>query len=412
MKILVYEHITGGGCAGEEIQPSILSEGYGMLRALILDLKVIRCNIVTFIDSRLKEFSPPLLADDEISISSQSDLHKLLRRYSQEVDGVFIIAPESNQTLQCLVEIVEESGGASLNCQVNGIERASNKMEVYKTLDRIGLQVPETRQIDIHEDIKEIKHTACDLGFPLVFKPVVGVGSSGLSVINDESQIAMAVDKMRRETKCGSSIVQKLIDGVAASVSLISTGNDALPLTLNRQIVTLSPPFSESRYEGGVVPLRHKLEEEALRVAQTTVKSLGGLKGYVGVDMVLSSNGPVVIDVNPRLTTSYVGLRRVVNINPARAIIDAILEQKLPRDVHVSGYAFFLKVRVPAPIPRALPRIYRLSEVFSPPFPIAGRRESYALIVSHSTTLRGAEMSLHKSRRNLLEVISRGGCAW
>ena len=343
MKILVYEHITGGGCAGEEIQPSILSEGYGMLRALILDLKVIGCNIVTFIDSRLKEFSPPLLADDEISISSQSDLHKLLRRYSQEVDGVFIIAPESNQTLQCLVEIVEESGGASLNCQVNGIERASNKMEVYK---------------------------------------------------------------------CGSSIVQKLIDGVAASVSLISTGNDALPLTLNRQIVTLSPPFSESRYEGGVVPLRHKLEEEALRVAQTTVKSLGGLKGYVGVDMVLSSNGPVVIDVNPRLTTSYVGLRRVVNINPARAIIDAILEQKLPRDVHVSGYAFFLKVRVPAPIPRALPRIYRLSEVFSPPFPIAGRRESYALIVSHSTTLRGAEMSLHKSRRNLLEVISRGGCAW
>jgi hypothetical protein len=285
-------------------------------------------------------------------------------------------------------------------------------MEVYKTLDRIGLQVPETIQIDIHEDIKEIKHTARDLAFPLVFKPVVGVGSSGLSVINDESQIDMAVDKMRRETKCGSFIVQKLIDGVAASVSLISTGNEASPLTLNRQIVTLSHPFSESRYEGGVVPLRHKLEREALMTAQTTVKSLGGLKGYVGVDMVLSSNGPVVVDVNPRLTTSYIGLRRVVNINPAQAIIDAFLEQKLPRDVHVSDYAFFLKVRVPSPPPDILPRIYRLRGVFSPPFPVAGRRESYALIVSHSTTLRGAEMSLHKSRRNLLEVISRGGCAW
>ncbi|MFQ6095918.1 MAG: ATP-grasp domain-containing protein [Candidatus Bathyarchaeia archaeon] len=407
MKILVYEHITGGGCTGEEIQPSILSEGYAMLRALILDLKAIGCNVVTFIDSRLKEFSPPLLADDEISISSQSVLHKLLKRYSEEVDCVFVIAPESDQTLRGLVEIVE-SGGASLNCQVDGIERASNKMEVYKTLDRIGLRVPETMQVDIHEDIKEIKRVARELGFPLVFKPVVGVGSSGLSVINVESQIPMAVDKMRREIERGSFIVQRLIDGVAASVSLISTGDEVSPLTLNRQIVTLSPPFSESRYEGGIVPLRHKLEEEALMTAQISVKSLGGLKGYVGVDMVLSSNGPVVVDVNPRLTTSYVGLRRVVNINPAQAIIDAFLEQKLPRDVHVSGYAFFLKVRVPSPPPGALPRIYRLRGVFSPPFPVAGRRESYALIVSHSTTMRGAEMSLHKSRRHLLEIISRG----
>jgi len=382
-----------------------------MLRALILDLKAMGHGVVTFIDSRLKEFSPPLRADEVISIPRRDDLHGLLKRCSGEVDGVFIIAPESDDALRSLVEMVEDSGGTSLNCRAEGIERASNKMEVYRRLDNIGLPVPETIGIDVHEDIWEIKRMARDLGFPLIFKPAVGVGSSGLSVINDESQVGMAIDKIRREAASESLIIQRLIRGVAASVSLISTGDEVFPLTLNRQVVTLSPPSSESMYEGGMVPLRHRLEEEALTAARMTVESLGGLMGYVGVDMVLSSDGPVVVDVNPRLTTSYVGLRMVVNINPAQAIIDASLEQRLPRDVDTSGYASFLKVRVPAPPPRLLSRIYRLRGVFSPPFPVAEGGESYALIVSRSATMRGSEMNLHKSKRRLLNVI-RGGCSW
>ena len=33
-----------------------------------------------------------------------------------------------------------------------------------------------------------------------------------------------------------------------------------------------------------------------------------------------------VVDVNPRLTTSYVGLRRVANFNVAEAMVNAVLK--------------------------------------------------------------------------------------
>ena len=39
------------------------------------------------------------------------------------------------------------------------------------------------------------------------------------------------------------------------------------------------------------------------------VESFSGLRGYVGVDVVLGQDKLYVVDVNPRLTTSYVGLR-------------------------------------------------------------------------------------------------------
>ncbi|NIV10374.1 MAG: ATP-grasp domain-containing protein, partial [Aliifodinibius sp.] len=63
----------------------------------------------------------------------------------------------------------------------------------------------------------------------------------------------------------------------------------------------------------------HPLLEEALETAQRTVELLRGLRGYVGVDMVLTNDEPVVVEVNPRLTTSYIGLRKVINFNLAQA---------------------------------------------------------------------------------------------
>ena len=412
MKILVYEHVTGGGFAGADLPSSILSEGYAMLRALISDLKAAGCEVVTLIDSRIGRLNPPLMADVAVPIQTRSHLDENLKRASKTVDGVYIIAPESDGILKSLVEIIEASGGNSLNCEVEGIEKASNKMEVHKTLDRLGLQSPETVQIDVHEDVKEVRRVACELGFPLVFKPIDGVGSSGLSVLKDEAQIVMAVEKIRRESQNRYFIVQRLVEGVAASVSLISTGKEALPITLNGQMVTLAPPSLNSRYDGGFVPLDHELRNDAFRAARLIVKSLGGLRGYVGVDLVLAERGPVVVEVNPRLTTSYVGLRRIVNFNPAQAVVDALLERRLPRDLHTSGYAFFRKVKVPKPAPRILSRIYRLNGVLSPPFPVGESKDSYALLVSHSADVKRAEEGLQKSKRDLLSILQTGGYAW
>jgi predicted ATP-grasp superfamily ATP-dependent carboligase len=52
-------------------------------------------------------------------------------------------------------------------------------------------------------------------------------------------------------------------------------------------------------------------------------EAIPGLRGYVGVDLVLSDTDAVLIEINPRLTTAYVGLRRALEQNVAALIVDA-----------------------------------------------------------------------------------------
>jgi tyramine---L-glutamate ligase len=44
----------------------------------------------------------------------------------------------------------------------------------------------------------------------------------------------------------------------------------------------------------------------------------------VGVDIIVTPAGPVVIEINPRLTTSYVGLKASIGRNPAGLILSLL----------------------------------------------------------------------------------------
>ena len=37
LKVIVYEHVSGGGYAGQPIPAGVLAEGFGMLRSVVAD---------------------------------------------------------------------------------------------------------------------------------------------------------------------------------------------------------------------------------------------------------------------------------------------------------------------------------------------------------------------------------------
>ncbi len=407
MNLLIIEYVSGGGYANTKLSSSNLSEAYGMLRSLISDCKAAGHNVTTLLDSRLKAFNPPNEADQIFWVSSPDELCTKLKELSSLADAVYVIAPESEQVLEKLVEIVESSGGTSLNCKIDAIKRVSNKMTTYETLKKKGIPVPETFLLDIHEKTENTRRLIKELGYPLVFKPIDGVSCGGLSLVKDEKGIAGAVKKVAQESMSKQFIAQKLTRGKAASACVISTGDKALSVTLNRQLVTLASPDGESEYYGGVVPFDHKLKKEALRTAENAVEGIVGLKGYVGVDMILTNEGPVVMEINPRLTTSYIGLKRAVNFNPAQAIVNAVIRRKMPKNVQTRGYALFSKVEVPSD-PQIIAETYKLKNVVSPPFPIEENRTAYALIATSSTSLSGAKSAFYRTKKRLLNLYRRG----
>ncbi|MEK6238481.1 MAG: ATP-grasp domain-containing protein [Planctomycetales bacterium] len=64
---------------------------------------------------------------------------------------------------------------------------------------------------------------------------------------------------------------------------------------------------------------------EASRRAEQAAAALRVNRGYCGVDVILADDpaNDVVVEVNPRLTTSYVGLRSLCRANLAKAMLDA-----------------------------------------------------------------------------------------
>jgi predicted ATP-grasp superfamily ATP-dependent carboligase len=409
LRLLVYEHLSGGGFAAERISPSVLCEGFGMLKTLIADFKAAGHSVTTTLDSRIARFNPPIKADCVIPVSSSNEAKANLQTLSERADAVYVIAPETDGVLRSLVELIEQTNVASLNCSVSDIETVSDKVGFYDFLKKRGIFTPETLTFSVLDNVAEIKQTMRgDLNFPLIFKPSDGVSCCGLSVVRNEDHVADAISKIKKESSSKQFLVQELIIGAAASVCLFSTGSETVPVSLNLQDVAIETPEACSSYSGGSIPFDNPLRSKAFATAETIVESIPNLRGYVGVDFILIEDAAIVLEVNPRLTTSYVGLRTVVNFNPAQAIIDAVLKRKLPTHVESCGCAYFSKADVPNPQFDALQKIYGIKDVVAPPFPFSMNTSTFALIASHGVTLKEARSNFIEAKKRVINTIHRG----
>jgi predicted ATP-grasp superfamily ATP-dependent carboligase len=204
-------------------------------------------------------------------------------------------------------------------------------------------------------------------------------------------------------------MAQELIQGLPASVTLISNGTKAVPISLNKQDVSLKTPKQPSTYNGGTTPIDNPHKNKAFESAKKLVESIKGLKGYIGVDLVLTKKEPVVIEINPRLTTSYIGTRKVLNLNLAQAIIDATLEHKLPTKQKTTGYAVFAKVKTKNPTNKSLKETFNIPELVTPPFPNPHENTTYSLICAQGKTPRQAKRAFNNAKKQIHTIINNGG---
>jgi hypothetical protein len=78
---------------------------------------------------------------------------------------------------------------------------------------------------------------------------------------------------------------------------------------------------------GGSTPIPEPFQSRARRLAEQAIACVEGLRGYVGVDLVLGDED-MAIEINPRLTTSYIGLRQLADSNLAEALLRIVQGQE------------------------------------------------------------------------------------
>jgi predicted ATP-grasp superfamily ATP-dependent carboligase len=308
MRILVHEFVSGGGLAGRDVAASLAREGLAMLTALIADLAAIhRHQIVTTVDPRFALPTPPGV--EVVTLSPGSEGRATLDALIASADAVWLVAPETNRCLERLAVRVERRGRILLGSGATAIRRASDKARLPRRLARHGVPHPKTRVLRPGADWGK---AAREVGYPLIVKPARGAGCKGVCLARNVRELRDALDMTRRANGRESLLLQRYVRGRAASVSLLTNGRRAVALTVNAQSVRAATPFS---YRGGKTPFDHPLAGKAVEIALRTCQALPGLRGYIGVDLVLTGSEAVVIEVNPRLTTAYLGVRSALGGN-------------------------------------------------------------------------------------------------
>ncbi|TRO53146.1 hypothetical protein E2P61_02000, partial [Candidatus Bathyarchaeota archaeon] len=142
LKLLVYEHVSGGGYADKALPASVLSEGFSMLRTLTADFKAAGHNVTTMLDIRIARLSPPISANCIVPVISCQEAQAKIGELSKQADATYIIAPETDGVLQSFVNSLEQTGVVSLNCGTAAINKVSDKAGFYAYLKKIGLSIP------------------------------------------------------------------------------------------------------------------------------------------------------------------------------------------------------------------------------------------------------------------------------
>jgi tyramine---L-glutamate ligase len=231
-----------------------------------------------------------------------------VRRQSRLHDLCWIVAPESGGLLLRLCEAV---GAARwIGCDAGAIRLAASKRATCAALAGAGIATPHA--------------FAGTPGGPWIAKPDDGAGT--LDTRWHPTRAAAEADVLHRRAAGLDALAEPFVPGEPLSISMVVGPDLARTVAFNRQRLHIDA--AGLLHDLGVQPAAltpadpraGALQALAARVAA----ALPGLHGYVGIDLVWNEReGPVVIEVNPRVTCAYVGLSAILRRNLAAEVLAA-----------------------------------------------------------------------------------------
>jgi len=299
-RVFVYEYtcaappasLQAGGAA------SLSVEGEAMLRAVLDDFQRVA-------------------GVDAFTIRSVDKEEQALREAVRHADWSMIIAPESDDILLTRCRWVLEERGQLLGPSPDAIALCGDKLATCRWLLRHGIPTPPTTLL--------AENAIVNASGSYVLKPRFGAGCQDTTIIR-------SAEPNSRGASNRPFIIQPWIAGRAASIACLVSDRDVIPLLPGEQQIAIVD--NQVEYRGGRIPLIPESAQRAERLGMQVVRSIPGLFGYIGVDLVLGDDGrDWVIEVNPRLTTSYVGLRALCESNLAELLL-CLAEKREPPPVH------------------------------------------------------------------------------
>jgi predicted ATP-grasp superfamily ATP-dependent carboligase len=308
VKILAYEHRT----AQYDHVPGMLScvgfHADRLLQALLNDLCRMQDVDVTLLrDPALA----PLLLPPIVHVipCKPEDALETLGAAMAEADAVWPVVPESAGMLERASGQILDAGKLLIGSLPAAVRVAASKHRTSQALNAAGIAVVDTCWA--HDVLPEGANA-------WVVKPDDGAGCSETRIFADSAAARASIE----EREPGHYVMQPYIHGAHRSISMVCADNRVLMMSVNEQRIAVFD--NQLHYMGSTVNGVRDEQRQYWALAEQVMAALPGLWGYVGIDFIMGADGPVVLEVNPRVTISHAGLRQSTSHNPARLLLELL----------------------------------------------------------------------------------------
>lgn len=163
--------------------------------------------------------------------------------------------------------------------------------------------------------------------FPAMLKPLRGSGGWRNTVVHSEEEIASWKENFPDEP----FLLQKIVEGIPASVCCVAGCGKACAIAVNRQIMRGSGAY-QFGFSGSLTPFDHPMQEEMIRYAELAA-ALSGCLGVLGIDFMVNDSAIYAIELNPRFVATLDTIESATGVNLVQLHIDAcqgIIPDKRP----------------------------------------------------------------------------------
>lgn len=304
-RVFVYEYLSGGGRLDDDPQAAaeLMPMGVAMRDAMVLDMLCAPDCAVTVATCDAAGTNPP--GASCASARPGETPTDFVARQARQHDAVWLVAPETGGLLRRLAAAVEPARW--LGCTPAAIAVASSKRATVEQLHAQGVATPLAWRDD-----PSVRRW--------VVKPDDGTGAIDSRVHLEHG--AAARDLASRPA--GSAWLEPWVEGEALSVSMLCRDGGADLLSVNRQhiVVDGAGALHFRGVDVNVIPADDTRRPALAALAAQVAQALPGLHGFVGLDVVWhTQRGPVLIEINPRVTSAYVGLSASLGRNIAAELL-------------------------------------------------------------------------------------------
>ena len=324
MRVFVSEYVCGGAWPEETLESSLAVEGRAMLVALVRNLlRLSDVEVVTTWDKRLGAFPlGPVSALSVEQISSPLDERQAFERLCRQSDAAFVIAPEFHGILTDRVRTASVRTRL-VGCDVEATALCSDKFRLAVFLSEAGIPTISTESFRPTGQPRSVESDAS--AFPCVIKPRDGAGSLLTRKVSNSDELAALYKQLLTDRSGFTFVRQPFIEGSAISCAAIVTAAqnvesdpvkiDVLPPC--QQVLSDDACFT---YKGADFPahITPLMKIQVERLVRRCCSMIPGLSGYVGFDLLVpreENAEPIVVEINPRLTTGFLLWQKTCNDN-------------------------------------------------------------------------------------------------